>query len=173
MRPSTALLSLAALAASALGCGATVEVPRICFSTGQPLAVPGSPVGGAVTSPPFAVDVTSRIPFLRANTSDTDVRVEEVTITPLSGNPDLSGVQTAKVQAQPASGAAVDVVQYQRDPAAPPPTALVLDGGSVNLAPYLDAGRANLTFALSGRLPGTSWTAEVKTCIRGQTSVSP
>jgi hypothetical protein len=172
LRASVALLSFAALTASALGCGATVEVPRICFSEAG-LAVPGSPAGGTVTSPRFTVDVGSQIPLLRTNTSGADLRVTSVTITPAGSSPDLSGIQTATVQAQPTAGPAVDVVSYQRVATAPAPTALALDGDTVNLIPYLVSGRAILDFTLSGQPPRASWTADVKTCLRGEASVSP
>jgi hypothetical protein len=172
MRAYVALLSLAAVASSAMGCGATVEVPRICL-TEQQVSVPGSPAGGSVTSPRFSVDLTNQIPLLRTNTSDTDLRIDEVTITPVAGNPDLSGIQSATVQAHPASGPAVEMARYQRDPAAPAPAAILLGGDAVNVAPYLVAGQANLTFTLSGQPPRASWTADVKSCLHGQTSVSP
>ena len=173
MRASIGLILFAALGTSSVGCGATVEVPRICF-TEPGMTVVGSPAGGSVTSPSFRVNVTNQIPLLRTNTSDTDLRVQDVTITPVGSSPDLSGIQTAKVQVEPPPpGAAVDVVQYQRDPAAAPPTAIVLDGDTVNIAPYLDNGTVSLSFTLSGQPPRTTWTADVKTCLRGQTSVSP
>lgn len=172
MRASIAFASLCAVALLAAGCGATVEVPRICF-TQAGLAVPGSPAGGAVTSPQFGLDIGDQIPLLRTNTSDTDLRIQDVTITAVGTTPDLSGVQSAKVEVQPASGAAVDVVQYQRNAAAPAPTAIVLGGDTVNIEPYLENGRANLSFTLSGQPPRTSWTADVKTCLRGEAHVSP
>lgn len=172
MRTHAAVLSLAAVACSATGCGATVELPRICL-TQQRISVPGSPAGGSVTSPRFSVDLTNQIPLLRTNTSETDLRVDEVTITPVEGNPDLSGIQSATVQAHPTTGPAVDVVRYQRAPGAPAPTAIVLDGDTLNVAPYLDSGQARFSFTLSGQPPRTSWTADVKSCLHGQTSVSP
>jgi hypothetical protein len=172
MRATIALLPLAALASSALGCGATVEVPRICF-TEPGLTVPGSPTGGSVSSPSFFVDITNDIPLLRTNNSDTDLRVDTVTITPTSGSPDLSGVQTAVVRVQPPSGSSVDLVQYQRNPGAPAPSAIVLGGDTVNVAPYLDSGRAALSFTLTGQPPRTDWTANVETCLHGQSTASP
>jgi len=173
MRAHIALFSFAFLASSALGCGGTVEIPRICFKQAD-LAVPGSPAGGSVTSPSFSIDLTNQIPLLRTNTSDTDLRVDQVTITPVAGTtPDLSGIQTATMQAQPATGPAQEVVRYQRDPAAPPPTAIVLDGDTVNLQPYLVAGRANLSVTLTGQPPVTGWTADVETCLHATASVSP
>ena len=165
-------VSFAVLASLALGCGATVEVPRICF-TESGLVVPGSPAGGDVTTPPFPVDLTNQIPLLRPGNTDTDLRVDSVTITPVAGAPDLSGIQTAKVAVQPASGPAVDLVQYQRNPAAPPPTALVLEGSGGDITPYLVSGRANLVLTLSGTPPSTTWTADVETCLHGEASVSP
>jgi hypothetical protein len=173
MRASIALFTFAALACLALGCGGTVEIPRICFKQAG-LAVPGSPVGGSVASPSFSIDLTNQIPLLRTNTSDTDLRVDQVTITPVAGTtPDLSGIQTATMQAQPATGSAVDVVRYQRNPAAPPPAAIVLGGDTVNLEPYLVAGRANLSVTLAGQPPATGWTADVETCLHARANVSP
>jgi hypothetical protein len=175
MRAHIALFSFAFLASSALGCGGTVEIPRICFKQAG-LAVLGSPAGVNVETPPvsFRIDITNQIPLLRTNTSDTDLRVDQVTITPVAGTtPDLSGIQTAKVQAQSPSGQAVDVVRYQRDPAAPPPAAIVLDGATRNIAPDLVSGQANLSFTLSGQPPTTGWTADVETCMHATASVSP
>ena len=173
MRASTGLTCVTALALFSAGCGATVEVPRICI-TEPGITVVGSPAGGSVTSPTFSVSITNQIPLLRTNTSDTDLRIQDVTITPVDSSPDLSGIRTAKVQVQPPPpGAAVDVVQYQRNAAAPAPTAIVLDGDTVNIAPYLENGTASLSFTLSGQPPRTTWNADVKTCLRGKTSVSP
>jgi len=172
MRASIALLASAILASSSLGCGATVEVPRICF-TQAGLVVPGSPAGADVTSPTFAVTLTDQIPLLDTSTSDADLRLQEVTVTPVAGSPDLSGIQTATVRVRPASGALVDAASYQRNAAAPAPAAIVLKGDTVNVAPDLVSGVANLSFTLSGQPPRTSWTANVETCLRGETSVSP
>ncbi len=173
MRASAPLLvSAIVLASSVAGCGATVEVPRICF-TESGLTVPGSPAGGSVSSPSFFVDITNDIPLLRTNNTDTDLRVDTVTITPSSGSPDLSGVQTAVVRVQPPSGSAVNLVQYQRNPSVPAPSAIVLAGDTINVAPYLDSGRAELSFTLTGQPPRTDWTANVETCLHGQTTASP
>jgi len=173
MRAPITVVTLVALTSSALGCGATVEVPGICFTQAN-IGVPGAPAGASVQTPPvsFTVDVTNQVPLLRINASNTDLRIQDVTITPVGTSPDLSGIRTAKLQVT-ASGAAVDVVQYERNPAAQAPPAIVLGGDTVNIAPYLDNGRANLSFTLSGQPPRTRWTADVKTCLRGETAVSP
>ncbi len=172
MRASARLTSLVLLASAAAGCGATVDVPSVCF-TESGLDIPGSPAGGDVTSPTFGFDLTNQIPLLRTTNADTDLRVDSVTITPVAGAPDLSGIRSATVQVQPASGSPVVLVRYQRDPAAPPPSVLVLDGAGQNITPYLVGGQANLALTLSGTPPGTSWTANVESCLHGQANVSP
>ena len=174
MRALFAIASLCAFSLSAAGCGATVEVPRICF-TQAGLTVAGAPAGSNVETTPvsFRVNVTDQIPLLRTNASDTDLRIQDVTITAVGTSPDLSGIQTAKARVQPASGSPVDVVQYQRNPSAPASRSIVLAGDTVNIAPYLDNGQASLSFTLSGQPPTTTWTADVTTCLRGESHVSP
>ncbi len=169
VRASTFLASLTLVAA---GCEATVDVERFCI-TQEAIGIPGSLLGFDITSPYFSLDLTDQIPFLQTNSSDTDLRIDEVTITAVTGSPDLSGVTLVRLRAQPASGSAVSLAQYQRAPTDPAPTALVLSGDDVNIMPYLDAGKANLQFTLSGRLPRSSWSADVKTCLHGQSTVSP
>ena len=173
MRATHLLVSLAIIASSALGCGATVEVPRFCLT--QPgVVIPGSPVGGDFTTPPLLqVELNDQIPLLRIDSSDTDVRMDTVTITPVAGAPDLSGIQSATVRAQPASGPAVELAQYQRDPAAPAPAAIVFQGGNQNITPFLVAGQANLSFAFSGQPPRTDWTADIETCMHGEATARP
>ncbi|HTP29922.1 MAG TPA: hypothetical protein VMK12_30230 [Anaeromyxobacteraceae bacterium] len=160
------------VAALLAGCEATVEVPQICI-TNRNIAVPGSPIGLQVSTPPFPVDVENEIPLLSTNASNTTLTIQSVSIIPSSGNPDLSGVTLAVLAVQPSSGSAVNVVSYQRTPTASPPPELVLTGGSVNITPYLVSGQANLTLSLSGRPPTTNWTTDVKTCLSGQSNVSP
>ncbi len=171
MRASTFLASLAAVAAMATGCEATVEVQRFCI-TQQDIGVPGSPFGLDITSPRFSLDLTSQLPLLRTG-SNTDLRIDEVTITPVTGSPDLSGINLVRLRARPASGSEVSLAQYQRVPTDPAPTALVLTGDDVNILPYLDSGQANLQLTLSGQPPRASWSADVKTCLHGQSTVSP
>jgi len=161
---------LAALAASAASCGATVEIPRFCI-TQSGLAIPGAPVAGSITSPAFTVDVGGQIPLLRTGSTSTHVRVEDVTVTPVTGNPDLSGIQTASVTVQPATGAAVTVAGYQRSATAP--TSLVLTGQDVDVEPLLVNGQATFQIALAGQPPAASWTADVVTCLHAQSDVSP
>ncbi|HJW76621.1 MAG: hypothetical protein A2V77_24725 [Anaeromyxobacter sp. RBG_16_69_14] len=171
MRASTLLASVAVVAA---GCEATVDVERFCI-TQQAIEIPGSLLGLDITSPYFSLDLTDQLPLLQTNSTDTDLRVDEVTITAVTGNPDLSGVTLVRLRAQPASGsgAAVSLAQYQRAPTDPASTALVLSGDDVNIMPYLDSGQANLQLTLSGRPPRSSWSADVKTCLHGQGTVSP
>jgi hypothetical protein len=170
MRASTFLASLAAVAV-ATGCEATVEVQRFCI-TQKDIEIPGSPFGFDITSPRFSLDLTNEIPFLRMG-SDTDLRIDEVIITPITGSPDLSGITLVRLRARPASGSTVSLAQYQRVTTVPAPTALVLTGDDVNIMPYLDSGQANLQFTLSGQLPRASWSTDVKTCLHGQSTVSP
>jgi hypothetical protein len=172
MRSPVRRLLVAALASSVAACSASVEIPRFCI-TETGLAVPGAPVAGAVTSPVFAVDIGGQIPLVRVGTTDSTLRVESVTVTPVTGNPDLSGIETATVSIQPAAGAAVDLASYQRDPAAPAPAELVLTGDDVDIDPLLVNGQANLQISLSGQPPATNWTADVTTCMRAESSVSP
>ena len=172
MRASISLVPIALVAALTTACGATVEVQRFC-TTQQGILIPGSPSGADVTSPTFSVSLTNEIPLLRANSTDTDLRMDEVTIIPVAGNPDLSGITLSELRLQPASGAARDLVQYQKNPASPAPTELVLTGDAGNITPFLDSGRADLQFTLSGQPPRASWTADVKTCLHGQSTVSP
>jgi hypothetical protein len=171
MRTSIFLASLTAVAA---GCEATIDVERFCI-TQEAIEIPGSRLGLDITSPYFSLDLTDQLPFLQTNSSDTDLRIDEVTITAVTGSPDLSGVTLVRLRAQPASGSgsAVSLAQYQRAPTDPAPTVLVLTGDDVNIMPYLDSGQANLQFTLSGRLPRSSWSADVKTCLHGQGTVSP
>ncbi len=179
MTPLRAPTLLASLAVTASACGgpflfADVEAGKVCI-TQQGIAVPGAPLGGSVSSPAFAVDLRNQIPLLPTDSSDTDLRVDEVTITPVQGSPNLEGITLAVLQVQPASGAAVKLAEYQPDPAAPAPSELVLvgDAGAGNLTQYLDSGRANLRFSLSGQPPRATWTADVKTCLHGHSHVSP
>ncbi len=165
-------MSGAALLLAGAGCGdplyVNVEIPRVCITQG-PFTVPGLPIAGEAEIP-YAVDLGTELPLLRTRgVEELVLVVEEARLTPLSGAPDLSGVTDAALLA---GVERAKVLRYTRDPAAPPPTALVLTGGSTNLAPYATSGTLPILLALSGQPPRTAWSGEVTTCLRAQSKVT-
>jgi hypothetical protein len=169
------ILFLPALAALALAaCGGPVlfvevEVPRACVAQGR-VAFPGVATSGTATGD-LDVPLVAQIPLLTTSGADTVLVLDDVTIAPVSGSPDLSGIDGAVVDVVPASGAPVAAVRYTRDPAAPPPSQLVLSGGGVDVAPLLQNGSAHLRIVASGRPPPTAWAADVQTCVHGKSKV--
>jgi hypothetical protein len=161
----TALFAAMLLAAS--GCSlatADIDIPRTCIT--QSTLVPGSPIGADVTSPPVALDIGQDLPLLQDSAGDTLV-IEDVHITPTSGQPDLSGIASAEVAvgAQPTA-----VASYTASGGTP--AELVLSGTGVNLTPFLANGQIQLTVTFHGTPPPTAWNAEVVTCAHGASHVS-
>jgi hypothetical protein len=169
------LCSLLALAATS--CGGPVlfveaDLPHFCI-TQAAIAFPAAP--GGIDAPPVAVPLQvpfeDQIPLLRTSGAETELHIDEIRVTPRSGNPDLSGVAIADVNAVGPSGASVRILSYARDAAAPPPAELVLAGDGVDVAPYLVEGQVRLQIIASGRPPTTTWSADVKTCAHGRSKV--
>jgi hypothetical protein len=174
MRART-LFSLLSLAATS--CGGPVlfveaELPRFCV-TQAAIEFPAAP--GGVDVPPVAVPIQvpfeDQIPLLRTSGAETELHIDEIRVTPRSGNPDLSGIASAVVNAVGPSGASVRILSYARDAAAPPPAEIVIAGDGVDMAPLLVAGQARLQIVASGRPPTTAWSADVKTCAHGRSKV--
>ncbi len=171
-RPPAAWLG-ALLALAASGCDgslatADVTIPRVCVTEGT-LLVPGGASATALGAP-FTLDLASVVPLLQTNPSSS-LRPDSAVVVVRSGQPDLSGVTGAAVEALPASGAPVTLVSMAGPPAAGA-TSLVLTGGQVDVVPYLVSGKLRLRFVLQGRAPATSWIADVTTCAHGETHLA-
>jgi hypothetical protein len=168
------ILSCLTLAATA--CGGPVlyveaELPRFCQTNA--VSFPAAPVGVDLPAVAVRIDLPFEdvVPLLRTSGAETELHIDELRVTPSAGNPDLSGVATATVNALRPADASVPILGYARDAAAPPPAELVLTGDGLDIAPFLVAGTAQLEIVASGRPPATAWTADVKTCAHGRSKV--
>jgi hypothetical protein len=163
------------LAVALAACGGPVlfvevELPQVCV-TQAGVPVPGARTAGTIEQQ-VEVPLTDQIPLLSTSGAETVLRLDEVRVTPAPGSaPDLSGIDTAVVNLLPPVGAPVKGVSYTRDPAAPPPTELVLRGDGVDIAPLLVNGRARLDVVTSGQHPASPWAADVKMCVHGTSKV--
>src|SRR5262245_51875475 len=93
---------LVVLIAGLAGCDlatANISIPRTCLIE-RGVAVPGA-VAGINATTRFTVDVGDDLPLLQTDPDKTQLSVDQVTITPTSGNPSLGGVTSAVVQIGP------------------------------------------------------------------------
>ena len=132
---------------------------------------PIAPGASGTISIALSVPLTRDIPLVTTKDAENELVLDDVTVAPASGSPDLSGIDGAVVSAAGPSGAPVEAARYTRDPAAPAPTALVARGENVDLVPLLVGGSAQLRLAVSGRAPAAPWVADVTACVHGRSKV--
>jgi hypothetical protein len=165
------LFALLALAAS--GCGpvlfAEAEFEHVCLVQTQ--AVPGAPGASGTLSVALSVPLVQQIPLLTTQGAENELVLDSVTVSPTSGGPDLSGIDSAVVSASGTSGPPVEAARYTRGPPVAAPTEIVARGENVDLAPLLVAGNAQLQLAVSGRAPAAPWVANVTACVHGKSKV--
>jgi hypothetical protein len=105
-----------------------------------------------------------------AGSGSTTILLNSVTLSVESGNLDF--VQTGKVSlARSGSTTPVPILTYQRK-TNPGQTLLLEPTEPVDVVPYLSEGTLSLAIQLSGTLPASSTTMQVKVCFAAKTSAA-
>ncbi len=168
MRPSFRLL-FTPLLLLVTGCESLfyveAETEEICKTHRNVSFPPVLPIPGTVQQTLlFPVgDITATIP---TGDTNSELRVKLFELTATSGDPDLSGVETATMslrlseQSTPAL-----LLQYRRPPNQPPTQSLSATGsGTLDLQELIRQENLELSFVISGQLPTRAWTADIRVC---------
>ncbi len=159
---------LAALTAPLAGCGnllmAEVEQPEVCKT------LPDNVFSGSEYTKTMEINVSEQLPGLDV-TSPTGVQstffFNRVDFIAKSGITDFDFVDSAKISVLPPDGSdlpPVAVIDFTRTE--PSGTTLSMVGSSkIDLYQYLTAGVVKVEAALTGRLPSTDWSMDIKPCL--------
>lgn len=168
-------IALAALPLLLAGCMpelyAQVEAAKVCV-TPATQTFPGT----VVPTPSYDVsyDLGASLPVVNEPDVEYEIRLSDMDTLLRSVNPvtdpgyDFSGVDSVRILAIDPTAALPDVelVRYDRDPAATSPLNEIHASGPLNvdLAPYIESGQLSLRAEYSGSLPRGDWTADVTGC---------
>jgi hypothetical protein len=168
MRPSFRILLLA-VPLLTTGCDSLffveAETEEIC-KTQRNLDFPGGlPIPGTVSQTiRFPVkDLTATIP---TGDTEAELRLKLFELTPTSGNPDLSGIERATLSVRlDDQTQSTTLLEYKRTAGQAAPQKLTATGsGVLDLQRVLKQEELELTMEASGRLPPSSWTADLRVC---------
>lgn len=169
MRPSFRLLLLLTVPLFTTGCESLFFVEasteELCktqkdLSFPAAIAIPGT-VSQTFNFP--VSDLTATIP-----TGDTDafLTMKLFELTPKSGDPDLSGIESATLSVRlDGQTQGTTLLEYRRGSSQPNPQKLSATGrGVLDLQKVLRQEELELTMSASGVLPTRQWTADLRVC---------
>jgi hypothetical protein len=161
----------------AAGCGgpllsAELEIPELGLKIAQQTFPASSadpsywcaPDQADCISTDLQYDIGSEVDLLSEKGVDYELRLTNLALVLAStGAGDLHGVKSVAIQALPPSGGApVTVATYARSAANPAPTSIAVSGNSsVDLAPFIQAGVAQLRLQTTFDDPTPEFTADV------------
>jgi hypothetical protein len=146
------------------------DFPEVCktFPNQQFSAAP--PGVADLTFPPLNFDFSNQIPSLfNGDRLTGTLNVLSMTLTLKSGAADLSFVDKAHMDLVPPANSSLQpltVVNYTKDPNAPPPTSInLVDPSQPDVFPFVIGGAFSGSIEVAGSLPQVAWSADIRICV--------